>query len=212
MQASIASAETGRRGRWFLVRQSTVRFGQSPYKALRSSVRLPPSAVPIKRRNRAQQEDRSGRRGHRHDPRARGWGGSFLTSASAITTGKTIRLEEGPGQETHLDLGKRGRSQGDEDIFSGKLKDVRTGKRAGETNGRCVLTDPDGDEQVCVEVFKLEGGSIIVEGSNAIGEEGEKEDNVSAVTGGTGRYQNVRGEVTEGGKGHEEEIVIHLIP
>ena len=139
-----------------------------------------------------------------------------LTSASAITRARTIVLQEGPGRETDLDLGARGDSQGDQRIFSGSIAD-RHGKRIGETKGHCTLTDPRDHRFVCVEIFTFENGSITIEGSNPIAEEGagqaqDEEERASAVTGGTGVYANVRGEATEEGAGHVERIVLHLIP
>ncbi len=139
-------------------------------------------------------------------------GGAFLNSASAITTAMTLRVEEGPGHSSDIDLGGRGNSQGDLEVFTGKLIDPRNEQVIGRTDGQCVVTNPATHQRVCVEVFTLEHGTIVITGSNPVGEEGEKVDNRSAVTGGTGRYANARGEVVEVGGGHEEAILIKLIP
>ena len=139
-----------------------------------------------------------------------------LGSASAITQPVELHLVEGPGSETHLDLGQPGDSQGDQDIFTVVIKD-EFDVQIGTANGHCTLTDPAEDIFVCVEIFSLPKGSITIEGANPIVEEGAavavpEDRRRSAVTGGTGAYSNVRGFAIEQGGGHEEEIVIHLTP
>jgi hypothetical protein len=136
-----------------------------------------------------------------------------LTSASAITQPVTIHLTESPVQESELDFGAPGDSQGDQRIFTVIVVDEDTNE-TGTGNGHCTLTNVQKDLWVCVEIFKLKRGIITIEGVNPVFDEGTQrnETRTSAVTGGTGRYQNVRGQATELGGGHEEEIVLTLIP
>ena len=114
-----------------------------------------------------------------------------------------------------MDLGRTGRSRGDQDIFTAVQFNEEGTRRVGTSNGVCVLTNLRKNIEVCSEVFTLPHGTITIEGANEIGEEDGEEpemERASAVTGGTGLFQNARGEASEEGGGHEEIVVIRLIP
>ncbi len=137
-------------------------------------------------------------------------GGVSLASASTdITSAQTITLNARINQFTPLDLGPTGPSQGDEFVFSGPLSN-QSGTRVGHFGGYVVLvktgTAAQGEASV---TFVLSGGQITFQNLQPQGAVSFE----SAVTGGTGLYQNARGEaqVTETSP-NTFTAVLHLLP
>ena len=93
------------------------------------------------------------------------------------------------GQDTFLDLGAPGPSQGDEFIFHDLVftPDGRT--QVGHDGGSCVIFDVAIPEENCTLTFSLPGGDIMTQFLNS-----PPPAKTFAVTGGTGIYRNVRGQ------------------
>jgi hypothetical protein len=122
------------------------------------------------------------------------------TSAVATSVGTTHLqfLVKFIGQDTFLDLGAPGPSQGDEFIFHDLVftPDGRT--QVGHDGGMCVIFDVAKSEENCTLTFSLPGGDITTQFLNS-----PPPAKTFAVTGGTGTYRNVRGqgELVESGQG-----------
>jgi hypothetical protein len=93
------------------------------------------------------------------------------------------------GQDTFLDLGTPGFSQGDEFILHDLVftPDGRT--QVGYDGGSCVIFDVARPEENCTVTFSLPGGDITTQFLNS-----PPPAKTLAVTGGTGIYRNVRGQ------------------
>lgn len=99
-----------------------------------------------------------------------------------------------------LDLGADGLSQGDRFVFNDDL--FRNGKRVGFDGGECTVVRkgdaPGAASYHCVYTLVLPGGQITVQGLFTENEVGGRQRTVSfAITGGTKRYRNVRGELLD---------------
>ena len=128
--------------------------------------------------------------------------------------GQTIKLvESGNGSFKFLDnppkaTRKRGPSSGDELIFANRLTDA-SGKAAGTLLAKCTFTPKPGT-LLCEGVFKLASGTIT---GAALTTESSRT-TVIAITGGTGAYRNVRGQMDlkyRNPAGTEFDFVFHLI-
>jgi hypothetical protein len=93
------------------------------------------------------------------------------------------------GQDTFLDLGALGFSQGDEFILHDLVftPDGRT--QVGYDGGMCVIFDVAVPESNCTVTYALPRGDIMVQFLNS-----PPATKTFAVTGGTGIYRNVRGQ------------------
>jgi hypothetical protein len=103
-------------------------------------------------------------------------------------TGKTVGF-------TEVDLGAPGDSVGDQQIIS---MDVFAGaKRVGESHVVCmkVRVGPAGSIAQCENVTSLPGGQITASGVVSSDDE-EQHPFVQAITGGTGAYKQVHGQLT----------------
>jgi len=123
-----------------------------------------------------------------------------------ITTAKTLHFDVVFSPFFYLDLGDKGPSLGDELVFHDLL--FAKGKRVGEDGGSCVLVQPTQSLVNCTLSFRVPGGQITVQGLNT-----SAATKHFAVTGGTGIYQNVRGQgtVVEFGNG-KGSATFHLLP
>jgi hypothetical protein len=125
---------------------------------------------------------------------------SASTSAVASSGGTThLRfLVKFIGQDTFLDLGAPGPSQGDEFIFHDLVftPDGRT--QVGYDGGSCVLFDVAKPEENCTLTYSLPGGELTTQVLNS-----PPPTKIFAVTGGTGTYRNVRGQGKLVESGHE---------
>ena len=122
------------------------------------------------------------------------------TSASAppVKTTHLHFLVKFIGQDTFLDLGASGPSQGDEMILHDLVftPDGRT--KVGYDGGSCVFFNVAKPEENCTLTFSLPDGTITTQFLNS-----PPPAKTLAVTGGTGSYQNVRGQgkLVESGHG-----------
>lgn len=88
-----------------------------------------------------------------------------------------------------IDLGAEGDSPGDLLVFANDVYDETNTHRAGSDQGSCVRTTPDGAYDRAWTLM-LEDGQIMVQGLYA-----ESGESVLAITGGTGRYAGVSGQL-----------------
>ena len=113
------------------------------------------------------------------------------TSAVAPLVGTTHLhfLVKFIGQDTFLDLGAPGPSQGDQFIFHDLVftPDGRT--QVGHDGGSCALFDVAASEENCTLTYSLPGGQLTTQFLNS-----PPATKPFAVTGGTGSYRNVRGQ------------------
>lgn len=99
---------------------------------------------------------------------------------------------------TFIDLGDPDFSQGDQVAFTNDL--LRGGTKVGKDGGWCVatrLTAAGAATFECVGSNRLPGGQVTVQGLVTYGpdEEIKEEPYFFAITGGTGKYRNARGQV-----------------
>ena len=124
-------------------------------------------------------------------------GSLTLTSAAASDSG-TIRLVSVNDQSKEIDLGDKGPSLGDLFVFHDNLYFHQ--RRVGDLNGQCTATQLTGTgnsasgSQQCLVTASLPNGDITVQGVIRFGPN-ESDHATLAVTGGTGRYSGVGGEV-----------------
>ena len=108
---------------------------------------------------------------------------SGATTLHVIEYAKTDVLQHvGPPNEKD--------SVGDVLGFANKLYDAQTKSKVGTDNGQCIRTAV-GKAFECVWTAKLAGGQLTVEGPFY-----DSKDSVLAITGGTGLYQEARGQMT----------------
>ena len=131
------------------------------------------------------------------------------TSAPRLHQARTIRVIEHATTDTFVDIGKEGPSPGDQLTFRNKLYDASDTSIVGHDQGGCVLVSPALGRWQCSWTNFLRGGQINVEGPFF-----ETSDTVLAVNGGTGTFQNVRGEMELRSRagGTKFLFVFHLIP
>ena len=142
---------------------------------------------------------------------AAGGGVAYAASdAPSITTAQTLRFQAQqsritvvpvPGQTAHHPV------TGDQILFTERLR--QNGRSAGSDQVDCTV---NGGALVCTAVFALRDGTISVVGTvplNGPGRAGA----MLGVTGGTGRYQNARGQVQVKSSGPRTETeVFNLLP
>ena len=127
-------------------------------------------------------------------------GGSavWVSAASAITAPEHFTLVGPDTEEANIDLGDPGPSLGDQFVFSGPLNGAGR-VESGRVDGHCIVTSnpvPSHQErQQCFVTATIgtENGETEIE-MTGVGRI-EAEDVGFAVTGGTGKYANVRGQV-----------------
>ncbi|HKE97504.1 MAG TPA: hypothetical protein VKG45_01025 [Actinomycetes bacterium] len=101
--------------------------------------------------------------------------------------GRTLVLVQSPPRQQHVDLGDPGPSPGDLLVFASTLAD-RAGNPIGDLHIAC--TQSFDRVAVCGGVFELSGrGKLSVDASPVF-----PDPTVGMVTGGTGEFQNARGE------------------
>lgn len=113
-----------------------------------------------------------------------------LPSARALDRPGTIQITDSEVRHARVDVGKKGRSPGDVDVYSQLLFNKRIRPTAiGRAMMVCTAVGTTG--QSCTATYFLPQGEIVVQGvidSHLIYE--------LAVVGGTGLYNNVRGSLT----------------
>lgn len=135
-----------------------------------------------------------------------GWPKAGASGVSAeITTGKTLHLITTEDAGRNIDVGPRGVSPGDYAVFEETLRN-EAGKVVGRDSARCMLMVTT---YRCDATFRINGkGNIEVAASFFQGGGA-----TLAVTGGTGTYQNARGQariVNDSGSG--THFVFTLLP
>ena len=134
---------------------------------------------------------------------------SLATASPDITRPQTIRVDAVTNEFSFLDLGHRGPSQGDEIIFHDALR--RGGHTVGHDGGVCTLTSVRHGEFQCVVTMSLRDGEVTFTGLLKPGHGIFRA--VFPVTGGSGIYQNVRGEaVVDQVTQRLAHITVRLIP
>lgn len=142
-------------------------------------------------------------------------GALAIQAALAITEAKTFTVVAPDAEQGRIDLGQGGPSLGDLFVFSGPLQN-ETGAEVGRLDGQCTTTSAPGpsaeQRQLCIVNATFEnrnGAEIDAQGVGRV----EAEDVVLAVTGGTGIYQNARGQATfDFGQEGRVLITYELIP
>ena len=114
--------------------------------------------------------------------------------------GTKLSFFEHDNQQTTLDLGPKGAGPGDQFIYAGYLFDHAGGRQVGSTAGQCTTVSGNATapgDVFCTATFVLGDGQITTQGlvdSTALFRSGKTLP--MAIVGGTGRYQNARGEGT----------------
>jgi hypothetical protein len=116
--------------------------------------------------------------------------------------------------EKVVDVGPQGPSQGDMRVVNTTLYNATGTKRIGRHDQFCVLTDPGEKTQMteCVRTYTLPGGEINSEGVSARStlNDSQKPGGSDAISGGTGEYVGVRGEVRFGSRGNKVIQIFHF--
>ncbi len=114
----------------------------------------------------------------------------FGTPAQADKAKKTsLNLIEHAATDAVTDTGAKGDSAGDLLTFANEVFDEKDAKKVGGDTGWCIRTVA-GKSWECFWTLSLADGQITVEGPFL-----DAGDSVMAVTGGTGKYAGVRGEM-----------------
>jgi hypothetical protein len=125
-----------------------------------------------------------------------------------------LRLVASEVASTFLDLGDPDFSQGDQFVFTNDL--LRRGTKVGEDGGLCVvtrLTESGAATFKCVGDNVLPGGQITVQGivTYGPGEEVKEDPYFFAITGGTGKYKNARGQVKIEETSGDDRITLRIL-
>jgi allene oxide cyclase len=115
-------------------------------------------------------------------------GAAFISVCPAHA--EDLGLVERATTDAVLDVGPKGDSAGDILTFGNDVYDEGDKNKVGTNNGWCIRTVA-GKAWECFWTLFLQDGQITVAGPFMDGK-----DSVLAVTGGTGKYQNKRGEMT----------------
>src|SRR5947209_8923556 len=102
----------------------------------------------------------------------------------------TIHVVDRAVSDTIVDIGKKGDSLGDQLAFGNPLYDAANQRQIGRDQGNCVRTVV-GKAWECYWTVLLPGGQITVEGPYY----DNGSDSMLAITGGTGVYRDVRGQM-----------------
>ncbi len=117
--------------------------------------------------------------------------------------GRTLTVLTKTRQEKVVDLDPQGASQGDMRVVNAPLYDASGKEKVGRLDLVCVSTDPadEANEKYhmaqCTYTYTLAGGEITAQGVSAFPKLSKIPPTVvDAVSGGTGKYAGVRGEVS----------------
>jgi hypothetical protein len=117
-------------------------------------------------------------------------------------------------QEKVIDVGPQGPSQGDMRVVNTSLYNATGTKRIGRHDQFCVLTDPGEKTQMteCIRTYTLPGGEINSEGvsTRSTLNDSQKPGGTDAISGGTGEYVGVQGEVRFGSRGKNVTQTFHF--
>jgi hypothetical protein len=134
------------------------------------------------------------------------------TVVAASPAGRTIAVVEHADTDIVVDLGAPGDSLGDILPFGNPIFDSSNSEQIGRDEGICFRTMIDGELLAweCTWTTILANGSISVQGPFL----DSLEDSTLAITGGTGAYRNVRGQMTlhaRNAAGTAFDFVFHVI-
>jgi allene oxide cyclase len=115
--------------------------------------------------------------------------GQNTSESSAGQSTRVIHVIEHAETDTTVDVGKKGDSTGDVLTFHNQVFDQRDQDPVGRDLGRCVRIVP-GQSYECTWTTILRDGQITVDGPFY-----DKDNSVLAITGGTGAYDRVRGQM-----------------
>src|SRR6185436_10135760 len=116
-------------------------------------------------------------------------GALVICSPAAMAKETTLKLVERATTDAVTDLGAKDDSAGDLLTFANEVYDEGNAKAVGSDTGWCIRTVA-GKSWECFWTLTLADGQITVEGPFL-----DAGDSVVAVTGGTGKYAGVRGEM-----------------
>jgi hypothetical protein len=132
--------------------------------------------------------------------------------------GNTLTVLTKTREQKVVDLGPPGPSHGDLRVVNAPLYDENAKERIGRLDVFCVVTDPADEPNEknhmteCTYTYTLLGGEISVQGAISYPKLPEPPPRVvDAVSGGTGKYVGVRGEVEVETHGTKVISTFHLI-
>jgi allene oxide cyclase-like protein len=102
----------------------------------------------------------------------------------------TFRVDAVTTEQQFLDLGAAGSSLGDQIVFTTRLLKGQT--EAGHQGGVCTVTSVERQEAQCIATYSLRGGQITGQALIVLGNPAPY---AVAITGGSGKYKGVEGEV-----------------
>jgi hypothetical protein len=154
-----------------------------------------------------------------------GWSGNVSSkpaaaapsSGPAITTARTIRTLWHSNVFRVFDVGRNGISVGDSYVFGGPLFNRDDTERIGFLSGHCTVTNPKFHLLATCELTATphaegpslaQGDQITIQGWN---DDVPVESFKQSITGGTGIYQNVRGDVVVRA-GNPFKVIFDLVP
>jgi len=113
-----------------------------------------------------------------------------VSGAQALNAPGTITVQSQEIRHAHIDMGKRGSSVGDLDVYTSLIYNKRITPRAiGRATMSCTAVSLS--DQNCSATYVLPKGGIVAQGVI-----GSRLIYQLAVVGGTGLYDNVRGSLT----------------
>jgi hypothetical protein len=124
---------------------------------------------------------------------------ALVQLAPTATADTTLALFERDTVQHQADLGGPGPGPGDQFIYAGDVFDRPGGVFLGTTGGSCTtLTGNDtSGQETCNATFSLAGGQIVVQGVVDTAAVFVRNETVPlSIIGGTGMYQNARGDGT----------------
>lgn len=117
--------------------------------------------------------------------------------------GRTLTVLTKTREDTVVDVGEQGPSQGDTRVVNAPLYDKSGKHKVGRLDVYCVTTDPadEPDEKAtmaqCTKTYTLRSGEITTQGESAFPKlPAPPPRSLNAVTGGTKKYEGARGEVS----------------
>ena len=127
-------------------------------------------------------------------------------SSGRTTTTTTLHFHEPATNDSFVDVGGKGTTQGDYLAWDDQLRDVSSGKFVGRVAGVCTLVDLRSQLFDCSPVtYILPGGTIYVEGLFS----GKGAPETDPIVGGTGSYAGAHGTATV--KALSATLTDHLI-
>lgn len=133
---------------------------------------------------------------------------AFLIACGASASAETLKVVERATTDAVTDLGATGDSPGDLLTFANEIYDESNATAVGSNNGWCIRTVA-GKAWECFWTLNLADGQITVQGPFL-----DAGDSVLAITGGTGKYAGVRGDMNlhaRDAKGSEYDFAYNLI-